>query len=99
MLFEIDFKKYVIPRNDFTQRLKLEDVDKSSISGYLKRRNQVPDQKFAWDPAEERLFLFNLTKDQEILGLQVRSMSKSTRASKYYTYISIYTYKYIIHYQ
>ena len=86
MLFEIDFKKYVIPRKDFIQRLKLEDVDKSSIAGYLKRRNQVPDHKFAWDPAEERLFLFNLTKDQEIIGLQVRSMSKSTRASKYYTY-------------
>ncbi len=86
LLFEIDFKKCVIPRDDFVQRLKLQDVENSSISGYLKRRNQVPDQKFAWDPTEERLFLFNLTKDQEILGLQVRTMSKSSRASKYYTY-------------
>jgi|688.fasta_scaffold285189_1 predicted RNA-binding Zn-ribbon protein involved in translation (DUF1610 family) len=86
LLFEIDFKKCVIPRDDFVQRLKLQDVENSAISGYLKRRNQVPDQKFAWDPTEERLFLFNLTKDQEILGLQVRTMSKSSRASKYYTY-------------
>ena len=42
--------------------------------------------KFAWDPRKERLFLFNLTPDEKIIGLQVRNMNSIKGSSKYLTY-------------
>lgn len=85
LFFDTDFKKYVIPRESFMQRFKLQEVRGSKIETYISRRNQRMDERFAYDPERDKLYLFNLTKDNEILGLQVRNMS-SPYGAKYLTY-------------
>jgi hypothetical protein len=85
LFFDADFKKLVIDRDLFVEKMGLENVKGSKIENYLIRRNQKPDKKFAWDQKTQKLYLFNLTKDGEILGLQFRNMS-GTSGSKYYTY-------------
>lgn len=84
LLFDTDFDKVVIKRNDFVNDFGLQNVKGSKIERYLTRRNQPLDDRFAWDPIKEKLYLFNLTNKNEILGLQLRNMSK--HGSKYYTY-------------
>jgi hypothetical protein len=81
-----DFNSVLIDRNDFCNSLGLIDVDQSKILVYVKRRHQNPDSKFAWDPKKERLFLFNLTSDNKIMGLQIRNMNSIKGSSKYLTY-------------
>ena len=86
IFFENDIDKTVIPRKYFMERLSLEEVKDSRIKAYIERRNQNMDSRFAWDPKKERLFLFNLTPDDKIIGLQVRNMNGIKGSSKYLTY-------------
>jgi hypothetical protein len=87
LFFEEDIKKYVIPREDLMQKLNLKNVGGSKIEIYLTRRNQIPDEKFAWDPAKQRLYIFNLSREGNIIGLQFRNMQYGgSSGSKYYTY-------------
>lgn len=83
--FDTDFEKVVIPRQDFMQNFGLKEVHGSKIERYLAGRNQIPDEKFAWDEKNQRLYLFNLTRENQILGLQFRNM-KYSGGAKYYTY-------------
>ncbi len=85
LFFDTDFKSVVIPRDKFVHDMNLQEVKGSKMERYLMRRNQQADDKFAWDPKSGKLYLFNLSKDNEILGLQFRNMD-STYGSKYYTY-------------
>jgi len=85
LFFDADFKSLVIPRSDFMSAMNLQEVKGSKIEKYLIRRNQSTDEKFAWDSETGKLYLLNLTKDNEILGLQFRNMN-SSYGSKYYTY-------------
>lgn len=86
LFFEDDISKYLIDREYFMSRMGLLEVTDSKILGYILRRNQKPDIKFAWDPKKESLYLFNLTRDNRIIGLQIRNMSSIKGSSKYYTY-------------
>lgn len=86
LFFDVDFKKLVIPRTLFMEKMRLEEVMGSSIQTYIIRRNQILDKRFAWDHKGQKLYLLNLTKDDEILGLQVRNMSSTFTGAKYYTY-------------
>lgn len=86
LFFEDDIQKYIIPRSDFMKKMNLQNVKGSKIEIYLQRRNQTPDEKFAWDEKNQRLYLLNLTKDNGILGLQYRNMKTFSGGSKYYTY-------------
>ena len=86
IFFDEDIKNYIIPRSEFMERMGLEEVRGSKIEIYLTRRNQVPDQKFAWDKEKQRLYLLNLSRENNILGLQFRNMQQSGGGSKYYTY-------------
>ncbi len=86
LFFETDINEIVIPRSDFMKALGLEDVAGSKIQRYIQRRGQIPDSRFAWDPKWEKLFLFNLTPEEKILGLQVRNMNGIKGSSKYLTY-------------
>jgi len=85
LFFDTDFSKVVIPRAIFMEKMGLLEVSGSKMERYLRRRNQIPDQKFAWSEEDQKLYLFNLTRNNEILGLQFRNMS-SNYGSKYYTY-------------
>lgn len=86
IFFDEDIKNYLIPRADFMTRMGLQNVKGSKIEPYLTRRNQVPDDKFAWDPKNQRLYLLNLSREGNILGLQFRNMQQGGSGSKYYTY-------------
>ena len=86
IFFDEDIKKYIIPRADLMKKLNLHEVRGSKIEIYLTRRNQQPDQKLAWDPINQRLYLFNLSREGNILGLQFRNMKQFGGGSKYYTY-------------
>jgi hypothetical protein len=84
--FENDISDVLIDRSNFIEKLKLQEVWGSSIQRYITRRSQKLDKKFAWDNKKERLFLFNLTPDDKIIGLQVRNMNSAKGSPKYFTY-------------
>jgi hypothetical protein len=86
LFFENDITTILIDRSFFMEKLGLQEVSESKILRYITRRSQKPDGKFAWDPKYEKLFLFNLTPDNKIIGLQVRNMSSNYGSSKYLTY-------------
>jgi len=86
VFFENDINEIVIPRDFFMKSLNLENVSNSKIQRYIQRRCQQLDSRFAWDPKREKLYLFNLTPDDKILGLQVRNMDSVKGTSKYLTY-------------
>jgi hypothetical protein len=86
MFFEDDINKFIIPRSQFMESLGLKDVAGQPIERYLRKRYQSIDNRFAWDPKKEKLFLFNLDKEDKILGLQLRNMNSIKGSSKYLTY-------------
>jgi hypothetical protein len=86
LFVDSDFDSILINRDDFCKRMKLVDVENSKIISYIRRRHQSEGKKFAWDPKRERLFLFNLTPENKVLGLQVRNMESIKGSSKYLTY-------------
>lgn len=86
MFFEDDINKFIIPRAQFMESLGLKDIPGQPIERYLRKRYQAIDNRFAWDPKKEKLFLFNLTKDDKIIGLQLRNMNSIKGSSKYLTY-------------
>ncbi len=89
-VFEVldgDFSDIVIPRSFLMKKLSLVSVIGTEIEGYIRSRNQVPDDRFLWDAYGKRIFILNLTKDKNILGLQTRNMeSRYPGSSKYLTY-------------
>jgi predicted RNA-binding Zn-ribbon protein involved in translation (DUF1610 family) len=86
MFFEDDINKFIIPRSQFMESLGLKDVLGQPIERYLRKRYQSVDNRFAWDPKKEKLFLFNLNKEDKIIGLQLRNMNSIKGSSKYLTY-------------
>jgi hypothetical protein len=86
IFFENDINEIVIPRGSFMEALGLQEIKDSKIKHYIQRRCQPMDSRFAWDPKREKLYLFNLTPDDKILGLQVRNMESVKGGSKYFTY-------------
>jgi len=84
--FDININDILIDRNYFVNQLKLIDVTNTRIEKYLRRRSQEIDNKFAWDPKRERLFLFNLSPNNKIIGLQIRNMNNDKKMAKYLTY-------------
>ena len=84
--FDNDISDILIKRSDFMIALGLQEIWGSKIQRYIQRRNQRMDSRFAWDSKKERIFLFNLTPDDKIIGLQIRNMSSVKGTSKYLTY-------------
>jgi len=84
--FETDINEVIIPRDFFMRALGLQEIQNSKIQMYIQRRCQRMDSRFAWDPKRQKLYLFNLTPDDKIIGLQVRNMDSVKGSSKYLTY-------------
>jgi hypothetical protein len=84
--FENDINDVLIDRKYFMDFLKLQEISGSKIQRYIQKRSQKIDSRFAWDPKYEKLYLFNLTPDDKIIGLQVRNMESTKGSSKYLTY-------------
>ncbi len=86
LFFGNDINEILISRSEFMEKLGLRNVFGSKIQRYIKRRHQKTDNRFAWDDKREKLFLFNLSPDDKIMGLQVRNMQSIKGSSKYLTY-------------
>lgn len=86
LFFENDINEILISRSEFMEKLGLRNVFGSKIQRYIQRRHQKTDNRFAWDEKREKLFLFNLSPDDKIMGLQVRNMQSIKGSSKYLTY-------------
>lgn len=86
LFFENDINEIIIPRSEFISKLKLQEVQGSQIQRYIQRRSQRIDSRFAWDQKWQKLYLFNLTPDEKIVGLQVRNMESIKGSTKYLTY-------------
>lgn len=84
--FDNDISDLLIDRNFFMEKMGLQEILGSNIYRYIIRREQKPDRKFAWDPKKEKLYIFNLTPKDKIIGLQVRNMGTYRGTSKYLTY-------------
>jgi hypothetical protein len=88
-------EKYAIPKATIFKSYELVDIksQKSNwIRKYLSDRHQLNFDAFAWDPKYSRLFIFNLTKEDKVLGLQVRNFKSEP---KYVTHTIEMLYKHI----
>jgi hypothetical protein len=84
--FSHDISEILIKRSHLMKTLDLQEIDKSKIQRYIQRRNQKLDNRFAWDDKKEKLFLFNLNPNDQIIGLQIRNMHSIKGGAKYLTY-------------
>jgi hypothetical protein len=84
--FSKNYKEILVPRDILKEKLLLTDVKGTFAEKWLISRNQIPDEKFLWDPRLKNLYILNLSGDEtNVIGLQVRNIVKKY-GSKYYTY-------------
>jgi hypothetical protein len=87
--YVIDFEKldnFAVDRKDLMKSLELVEMSAQSAFGikkYLVKRFQTEFSKFAYDPKNHRLIIFNRLPNKKILGFQVRNFRKEP---KYITY-------------
>lgn len=73
-------KKYAINKEEFKTKMGFIDVEKHSISTYLKNRLQYNFDNFAWNNKDNQLLIFNQTADnKKIIGLQIRNFKKTPK--------------------
>lgn len=90
-LFDLQtINQYVVQRDYLKSKLNLEECDqtiKNSAYYYLINRKQFSFSKFLYSRADNLLFVLNLTPDNNIIGIQTRSLDKNYKgSSKYKTY-------------
>lgn len=74
-----DYKKYLIDRKRFIEKLNLIDVKNHPILNYLNNRLQFEYNKFAFDDKHKRLYIFNLDPTGDyILGAQTKNFKFDT---------------------
>lgn len=87
--YTIDFEKldeFAVDRKDLMDALGLVEMSAQvafGIKKYLVKRFQLEFSKFAYDPKNHRLIIFNRLPNKRILGFQVRNFRKEP---KYITY-------------
>jgi hypothetical protein len=94
LIIHILLNKYALEKEIIFKDYGLVDIETPAgnwIRKYLNGRNQYNMNTFAWDPKYSRLFIFNLTKENKVLGFQVRNFKNS--AIKYVTHTLEMIYK------
>lgn len=85
--YYIDFdllKKYAIDKKHIKRFYHLVEIEQNDkIKSYLEGRYQTDFNKFAYDPKNDRLFIFNLIDDNNLIGFQIRNFN---REPKYVTH-------------
>lgn len=92
---EAVLKKYAIEKNIIFDKYNLVNINSQSanwIRKYLFDRNQFELNNFGWDQKYKRLFIFNLIKENKVLGFQVRNFKSNV---KYITHTLEMIYKYL----
>ena len=81
--FEL-LNKYAVSRDKLMYFYHLTEIDHcQKMKEYLENRFQKGWDKFAYDQKNDRLFIFNLTDKNKVLGFQIRNFN---REPKYVTY-------------
>lgn len=65
-----------VDRSVFVERMRLQEIKGSRIEKYLLGRMQRDFHRFAFSPKDNQLFVFNLTNDSRIVGLQIKTFRK-----------------------
>lgn len=79
--------QYAIPREEFKQKFNLEETNiPNAAYFYLINRKQYDFTKFLYQSKYKLLFLLNLTKEGNIVGVQVAHLDKKYKGPKYKTY-------------
>lgn len=88
MIFDIEeIEKYAVDKEVLKRRCSLIECNvPSQANYYLKERMQYNFNKFLFEPKYQLLFVLNLTPNNKILGMQVRSIAKNFSGPKYKTY-------------
>lgn len=89
------FEKYSIEKSAIFEKYDLVSLKSPAGSWakrYLAERHQYDDNVFGWDPKLRRLFIFNLTKENRVIGFQVRNFKSEP---KYVTHTLEMIYKHL----
>lgn len=87
ILFNNDeINKYAIDKEVLMKKCNMITPNVGEAFKYLKNRNQYDLNKFLYNEKYKLLFILNLTQDNKIIGLQIRSLDKYYRGPKYKTY-------------
>ena len=65
-----------VDREDIMKIMKLKEISGSRIEKYLLNRLQKDFNKFGWDQKNGLLYVFNLTPDNKVIGLQIKTFNK-----------------------
>ena len=74
--FSDEIERLSVDRDELIKTLKLQEIKGSRIEGYLRKRLQTNFKRFAYDPKERNVYVFYLTKDDRIVGLQIKTFKK-----------------------
>lgn len=75
-------EKYALPKEQIISHYNLTPINNPSnswIRKYLNERHQLSHEIFAWDNEKTRLFIFNQTKNGNVLGFQVRNFKSEPK--------------------
>jgi hypothetical protein len=75
-------EKYALDKSLIFDKYNLLEIKSYAcnwIRKYLSERHQYNFDTFAWDPKYNRLFIFNLTKQNKVLGFQVRNFKSEPK--------------------
>lgn len=76
-MFLIDpdsIEKWGIDRDELIMKMGLSEVRNHKILGYLHKRLQFNEKRFAWNQNAQKLFIFNLSRDEKkVIGMQIRN--------------------------
>lgn len=77
MFFSDEVKNLGVNRSFLIKSLKLQEISGSKIEKYLVNRLQTNFKKFAYDPKDRNVYVFNLTADgEDVIGMQIKTFKK-----------------------
>jgi hypothetical protein len=74
--FSEEIEDLSVDREFLMKKLHLIEIKGTQIERYLKNRLQTDYENFAWHPRSRQIYVFNLTKEDRIIGLQIKTFKK-----------------------
>lgn len=81
--FSDEIQKLSIEKSFLMTKLNLVEIKGSKIEKYLNDRLQKDFNKLAYDPKSKAIYIFNLTKEDRVIGMQIKTFNKK---NPYLTY-------------
>jgi hypothetical protein len=74
--FSSEINDVAVERSFLMSKLNLQEIKGSKIQKYLYDRLQYDNNKLAYDPLNNNIHIFNLTKENHVIGMQIKTFSK-----------------------